>query len=1020
MRSKPTAPAGTTKARPSPRSKPKQERTGGPAGPGSEERRFRDLWDNAPVAYHTADSRGIITDVNRTEARMLGYRKDEIIGRPVFDFILPEQRDDARRRFFRKIAGQRLPRSKDRIFLRQDGGQVHVAVDDRLERDAAGEVTEIRSTLVDITKLRASEAALRRSEELYRDLVEKSGLAIIIDDLEGRLVYFNDRYAEMLGYAPAEMKGRDILPTVHPDDAAIVRSHHQVRLRGGRVPARYEFRGVRKDGSVIHLEVDVTVLRHDGRAVGTRSYLRDITRRKQAQEKERESQERFRSLVEHAHDPILLLDDGFQISYLNHQAIRLSGYSPDELLGRDFRAFLAPDDRALVEERYRRRQSGQDTPARYEFDIIRKDGVKNRVEIVSSVVSSASRRPETIVQIHDLTERLRTEAELLRNEARLRSLVEILQYQGSSTRQLLDFALEKAIELSHSRIGYIFLYDDQRRRFVLNSWSREAMRECQVTDSPLSFDLDKTGLLGESVRRGEPFIFNDYGTDHPRKHGCPAGHAPLIKYMSLPVMSGGRCVAAIGLANKDADYDEADVLQIRLLMDAVWKVVESRKADQARRRIEWMLTPGHHGALPEPATTGETAVSDPHHLVALNTQRVILDAIGPDLLLDIVSDFLDMLDTSAVVSEANGDYALSLSSSSWCRFMRHASRLRCGDGGDREALAGGRWRCHESCGTRTSKIAGQTGRPVDVACAGGIRCYAVPIRAGDEIVGAIKMGYGDPPLDPDRLQAIASAYDVAVEDLARHARDYESRPPFIVQLAKHRLEASARLIGEIIERKRSEAALERSLASLRAIIGATVQAIASAVEKRDPYTAGHQKRTADLARAIAAEMGLPADRIEGLRAAGTIHDLGKLSIPAEILSKPTRLTDIEFALIKTHTWNGYEILKDVSFPWPVARIVLAHHARYAGSGYPRGLKGEEILIESRILAVADVIEAIASHRPYRPARGIDEALQEIRANRGAGYDADVVDACLRVFDKGFRFQDGDMKAGLETPASRLA
>jgi PAS domain S-box-containing protein len=202
---------------------------------------------------------------------------------------------------------------------------------------------------------------------------------------------------------------------------------------------------------------------------------------------------------------------------------------------------------------------------------------------------------------------------------------------------------------------------------------------------------------------------------------------------------------------------------------------------------------------------------------------------------------------------------------------------------------------------------------------------------------------------------------------------------------------------DITKRKRAEKALKETLDSLRKAVGTTIQVMVSAVETRDPYTAGHQFRSADLAIAIATEMGLPQEKIEAIRMAGPIHDIGKLSIPAEILSKPTKLSEIEFSLIKEHSWSGYEILKDVESPWPLAEIVYQHHERMNGSGYPRNLKGEEIIMEARIMAVADVVEAMASHRPYRPALGIDVALEELEKNRGTFYDNAVADACLRLF-----------------------
>ncbi|MBW2039007.1 MAG: PAS domain S-box protein [Deltaproteobacteria bacterium] len=213
-------------------------------------------------------------------------------------------------------------------------------------------------------------------------------------------------------------------------------------------------------------------------------------------------------------------------------------------------------------------------------------------------------------------------------------------------------------------------------------------------------------------------------------------------------------------------------------------------------------------------------------------------------------------------------------------------------------------------------------------------------------------------------------------------------------------------IGEdISERKRAEGELRQSSEKLQRALDGIVRAIALTTEIRDPYTAGHQQRVANLARAIAEEMGLSKEQIRGIHTAAVIHDIGKIYIPAEILSKPGQLTEIEVSLFRAHPQIGYDILKTIEFPWPVAQIVLQHHERMDGSGYPKGLSGEDILLEARILGVADIIEAMASHRPYRPAFGIDKALEEISQNRGTPYDPEVVSACLRLFkEKGFTFE----------------
>jgi len=214
-------------------------------------------------------------------------------------------------------------------------------------------------------------------------------------------------------------------------------------------------------------------------------------------------------------------------------------------------------------------------------------------------------------------------------------------------------------------------------------------------------------------------------------------------------------------------------------------------------------------------------------------------------------------------------------------------------------------------------------------------------------------------------------------------------------------------IGEdITERWQVERQLQQSIEDMRLVISGTVEALAATAEKRDPYTAGHQRRVADLACAIARKMGINGQRIEALHTAGILHDIGKMHIPAEILSKPGRLTEVEMALVRTHCQAGYEIVRNIPFSAPIAQILLQHHERMDGSGYPHGIKGEDILLEARILGVADVVEALASHRPYRPALGSARALQEIMANSGTLYDPEVVEACRQLFDEGeFLFDD---------------
>ncbi|WP_372683962.1 HD domain-containing phosphohydrolase [Desulfosarcina sp.] len=205
--------------------------------------------------------------------------------------------------------------------------------------------------------------------------------------------------------------------------------------------------------------------------------------------------------------------------------------------------------------------------------------------------------------------------------------------------------------------------------------------------------------------------------------------------------------------------------------------------------------------------------------------------------------------------------------------------------------------------------------------------------------------------------------------------------------------------------RRVRQALNRSHDRLRKNMGAIIQAMSTTIEKRDPYTAGHQRRVTKLCRAIATQMGFTWERIQGLRMAAAIHDLGKINIPSAILNKPGPISEHELAIIQMHPRTAYEILKDIQFPWPIAETIYQHHERLDGSGYPRQLKGDQILLEARILAIADVVESIASFRPYRPELGLKAALAEIESNKGVLYDSSVVDICTSLINRsGFDFE----------------
>lgn len=289
-------------------------------------------------------------------------------------------------------------------------------------------------------------------------------------------------------------------------------------------------------------------------------------------------------------------------------------------------------------------------------------------------------------------------------------------------------------------------------------------------------------------------------------------------------------------------------------------------------------------------------------------------------------------------------------------------------------------------------------QPIDVV----VTDIQMPEMSGIELEAIIKSNY-----EADVIVMTGFIDDFNYEDIiAQGASDFIQKP---VRLAEF-VARLKRVLAERASRANLKSALDGlqlNLDKFQRAMDGIVQAISMTVEMRDPYTAGHQLRVAKLACTLAETMGLSRDEIYGLRMASEIHDLGKITIPAEILSKPGHLSSPEYELIKSHVQAGYDILKQIEFPWPIADIILQHHERMNGSGYPQGLVGEQILLTARILSVADVFETIASHRPYRPSLGLQRAMDEIRSQSGILYDMQVAAVCLDLFEQGrFEFKSG--------------
>lgn len=276
---------------------------------------------------------------------------------------------------------------------------------------------------------------------------------------------------------------------------------------------------------------------------------------------------------------------------------------------------------------------------------------------------------------------------------------------------------------------------------------------------------------------------------------------------------------------------------------------------------------------------------------------------------------------------------------------------------------------------------------IDAINSGGIHLYLTKPWRKDELLYAINqmLSKAELIIENRRLDELVKKQNAELIEL------------------NHHLEEKVRIKTLHLDQRASE--LKHSIEKIRIILEGTVLAMSKIVESRDPYTAGHEQQVARIAYLIANRMRLPEEQADAIRVAGALHDIGKIAVPSEILTKPGRLSRLEMEMVKTHCQNAYDILKTIEFPYPIAQIILQHHERMNGSGYPQGLKGEDILLEARIIGVADVLEAMSAHRPYRPALGIEAAIDEITQNRLVLYDEEVVEACLGIYQsegqKGF-------------------
>ena len=437
-----------------------------------------------------------------------------------------------------------------------------------------------------------TESELSKSEEKYRMIVEKSRDIIYILNTAGELTFVSQSVHNLLGYSADELTGKSISTLIHPDDLPAVLETFSRNVKSEFYTPGTEYRIRHSSGEWRwHITRGNSLRDADGNFHNFMGIANDITERKNMEEALKLSEEKFRKAFLTSPDAVSLsrMNDGMLLS-VNDGFIYLSGYSEEELLQKsslELKIWFDPDDRSNVVDKLKKDGIVKDFEAQFR----RKNG-NVFYGLMSASIIEIKGISCILNTVRDITDRKLAEEETQLNFDRMKALVDILQHQSDSIKEYLDYALSRALVLSKSKIGFISHYSEEKKDFVLNSWSREAMNECTITEKQTVYQLEKTGVWGEVVRQRKPIIINDFQSHHPLKKGYPEGHVNINKFLALPVFSNGSIVSVVSVANKETDYTDTDLMQLTLFTDIVWKVVERRQAEDKTRDIglQWQRT----------------------------------------------------------------------------------------------------------------------------------------------------------------------------------------------------------------------------------------------------------------------------------------------------------------------------------------------------------------------------------------------------------------------------------------------
>jgi PAS domain S-box-containing protein len=954
------------------------------------EERFRLLCEAAEEGIIIHDN-GIIIEANQAMARMFGYELSELIGKNAEVGVTSESW---------KVILDNAAAGYDKPYeitgVRKDGSTFICSV---VGKPYKYQGRSLRVALFrDVTERRRMEEALRKSEEKYREFIKYASIGIYeIDYATGKLKGVNDILCEYAEYTRDELLDMNFYNLFTEESRKLMDERLKKLYSGEKISPSVEYCIRTKSGKEIWIRLDAQYIYDRGKLQGSTGIVHNVTERRQAEKLLQKSEAQYGLLADHMKDQVWLLDLDFKITYISPSVEKISGYTPEEIKKLPLDKLITEASLKSMMDVYSIEMSkalSNPQPASYtvsaEFEFRHKDGHIFPVEATLSFIQDENGKPLYILgESRDITERKQAEEKLLFEGQRFRSLAD------NSLDIIFLTDTKGAITYMNPSIERVLGYKVEER---LGKSSLET-----IHPDDLQSAVDKLKILATDTNA--PVLQMEMRLRH--KDGswrlCETVGSNLIKDNAVEtIIIRQRDITERKLAEESLQKSEA---QYRLLADhmkdQIWLMDLNLKWTYISPSVEklWGYTLEELMEIPLDKLLTEASFPIVMEFFSIEMPTA-LAAIPPYSLKRLLEFELCCKDgmtlwiesTFSIIRDENGNpLSLLCEGRNITERKQMEASLQKSEENFRHSLD------DSPLGVRISTIEGET-------------IYAnraiLDIYGYDsmEELKAIQLKDRYTPESYAEFQIrkekrVKGEFGPSEYEISIVRKDGEIRHlhVFRKEIFWNGKKQSQVIYQDITLRRQAEGKLNEILGNLRQSIKTTIQVLGTASEARDPYTAGHQRRVADLARAIATEMKLPHDKIEAIRMAAAIHDIGKISVPSEILCKPSILSELEFSLIKNHVQYSYEIIKDVESPWPLADIVHQHHERMDGSGYPLGLKNKDILIEARILAVADVVEAMMSYRPYRPALGFEIAMAEIENNTGTLYDRDAVDACLRLF-----------------------